>query len=322
MFHKLVQPRGYGLAVVTLVVVALVVATFWTLLRTEGSTPAGGGAPSPSGLPPPEQPSPRAETLFGTAPGQVGGETRAQAFERSVLAYGRPDVVRVFSAAVPPWWGALSDDVNDTPSVVSFKIPPTEVLSGTADGRLRAWFSSAPTDRDTYWIYFHEPEDNIAAGDYSAAEFIAAWEHIAALAAKSENERLHATVTLMCWTLGDHSGRDWHDYMPDPELVDVLAWDCYNHAAADGDYLEPEALLGDSVRASAEVGAGWAISELGSRIATGDDGSGRAAWLVDVGAYAREHDAVFVTYFDGTVGGDFRLTDNASMQAWAEVVRG
>ena len=67
------------------------------------------------------------------------------------------------------------------------------------------------------------------------------------------------------------------------------------------------------------------MAELGSRLAVGDDGSGRAAWLADVGAYAREHDAAFVLYFDVNDGADpkdFTLGDPSSISAWRDLVQG
>ncbi len=296
-----------------------------------------GADPSPEPIPPqaftnpttPPEPSPPEHsapptppTLFGTGLDQSGGVSLEAAFDRSVDAYGRPDVARVFNAGLPPWWGTLSDSVDDTPVVVSFKVPPATVLSGAVDGRLRAWFASAPTNRDTYWIYYHEPEDEIAAGHFTSQQFVDAWERLAALAAQAHNPRLQSTVVLMCWTLAPESGRRWQDYVPAAGLVDVLAWDCYNHGARDGAYLDPETLLGDSVQVSRQVGAQWALSELGSRVAVGDDGTGRAVWLRAVGDYVARQGAAFVTYFDGTVGGDFRLSDAASARAWAGLVRG
>ena len=262
------------------------------------------------------------DTLFGSTVAQGRGETRQEAFARINAAYGPVSLVRLYAPGPPPSWHELNRDLGAVHAVISFKADPEEVISGALDSRLSAWFAGAPTRRDTYWVYFHEPEDDVERGQFTAAEFRAAWEHVAALAAREGNERLHATVVLMCYTLNPASGRDWHDYVPRADVLEVLAWDCYNTGSDQGVYADPAVLLDPAVAASHDVGAGWGVAELGAKLAPGDDGSGRADWLAAVGAYAREHGAEFVTYFDADVGGDFRLRDPASSQAWRQLVVG
>ncbi len=192
---------------------------------------------------------------------------------------------------------------------------------GSSPGRstieLLAWFRNAPVDRDTYWVYFHEPEDNVERGDFTAQEFSDAWSHVARLAASVDNPRLRATMILMCWTVNETSGRDWHDYVPTSGEVDVLAWDCYAKGADAHSYADPAELLEPARVASSEVGADWAIAELGARIQPGT-GTDRAAWM-EAGRRLRgaTHGAVFVTWFDAPIGGAFQLTDEPSIRAWA-----
>jgi hypothetical protein len=57
-------------------------------------------------------------------------------------------------------------------------------------------------------------------------------------------------------------------------------------------------------------------------MAAGDDGTGRAKWLTAIGGYARANGAAYITYFDSTVGGDFRLLDAPSRNAWRAVIAG
>lgn len=265
---------------------------------------------------------PAVDTVFGSTVAQQQGEARAEAWSRVNATYGPVPVVRIFSDGLPPTWRELQRDLGAVDAVISFKVHPTEVLSGTVDRRLSAWFADAPTQRDTYWVYFHEPENNVEAGEFTAAQFREAWQHIAELAALQGNDRLHATVVLMCYTVNPASGRDWRDYVVTGGLLDVLAWDCYNHGTDRGVYTDPALLLQRAVDASRDADAAWGVAELGARLAEGDDGSGRARWLTAVGEYARRHGATFVTYFDSTVGGDFRLTDEPSIQAWKQLVTG
>ena len=262
------------------------------------------------------------DTVFGSTVAQGQGETRREAFARINAAYGPVSLVRLYSPGPPPSWQELYRDLGAVDAVISFKAEPEEVVSGALDSRLAAWFAAAPTQRDTYWVYFHEPENDVEQGRFTASDFRAAWEHVAALAAGEDNERLHATVVLMCYTLDPASGRDWRDYLPGGDLLEVLAWDCYNAGSDKGVYADPAVLLDPAVAASDEADAHWGIAELGATLAPGDDGRRRAAWLTAVGEYARENAAQFVTYFDANVGGDFRLSDPASIEAWRRLVVG
>ena len=75
------------------------------------------------------------------------------------------------------------------------------MTDGIHDAALRAWFDRAPRGYDVFWSYLHEPEDNVTRGEFSAAQYTAAWVHIAALAQAAGNPRLRSTLILMCWTL-------------------------------------------------------------------------------------------------------------------------
>lgn len=263
-----------------------------------------------------------ADTVFGSTVSRLPGETRADALARIDQAYGPVPLVRVYASELPPSWRLLQQQLGDVDIVISFKAQPARVLSGALDDRLRQWFANASSGRDTYWTYFHEPEDDVEAGEFTAAEFRQAWEHVAGLAAAEDDPSLHATVVLMCYTVNDGSGRDYRDYLPSVDQLDVLAWDCYNHGSDRGVYTDPQALLQRSVAASRDVGVAWGVAELGARLAVGDDGTGRAAWLGAVGEYARNEGARFVTYFDADIGADFRLDDAPSIQAWRALVLG
>ena len=75
-------------------------------------------------------------------------------------------------------------------------------------------------------------------------------------------------------------------------------------------------------KAAESVGEPFAIAEMGSVLAAGDDGSARADWLRAMGTYLKKHRAEFVAYFDflwSDGGYDYRLRDQPSMRAWAEI---
>jgi hypothetical protein len=63
---------------------------------------------------------------------------------------------------------------------------------------------------------------------FTAQQFRQAWQRIAGLAMQANNARLRATLILMGWSVDSASGRNWRDYYPGRQYVDVLGWDLYN----------------------------------------------------------------------------------------------
>jgi hypothetical protein len=261
------------------------------------------------------------QTLFGASVYQDGLSWES-ALKRSHERYGGLEVVRVFHTGLPSPWPGRAGAVGG-PVVVSFKAPPSQILSGQHDRLLRSWFNNAPTDREIWWSYFHEPEDDVERGSFTAAQWRAAFQRIAGFADSAGNPRLHNTVILMCWTVNPGSGRDFSDFFPGRDAVETIGWDCYNKAITSSQYADPKSMYTNAIATSRRVGVGWGIAETGSKKASGDStGSRRAAWLRDVGAFLSREGAEFVTYFDSIVGGEFRLLDEPSRQAWRDVVSG
>ncbi|TCP54824.1 glycosyl hydrolase family 26 [Tamaricihabitans halophyticus] len=249
------------------------------------------------------------------------GESFQEAFER-VNGYYDLESVRLFYSGLPKEWpGKL--DAGNLPMTVSFKMAPQEVVDGQHDAHMRDWFAGAPKDRDIYWTFFHEPEDNVEQGEYTTEQFRAAWQHLAGLAKEAGNDRLHATLILMDWTVDPASGRQWTDYYPGDEYIDILGWDSYNQIGGETtEYRSPEDMFGELIRVSEQAGKPFAIAETGSDLATGDSGEQRAAWLREVVDYLTKHGALWVQYFDVdyTSHGhsDYRLRDEPSQSAWRE----
>jgi hypothetical protein len=230
------------------------------------------------------------------------------------------EVVRVFYPGLPSPWPGRAGEVGGS-IVVSFKAHPAEILSGKDDALLSNWFRTAPTDREIWWSYWHEPEDDIAGGSFTAQQYRDAYRHIAALADAAKNPRLHNTVILMCWTLNPASGRTFSDYFPGKDVVDTLGWDCYSVPSSYTPYAKPYDMYNRAITMSRNLGLDFGIAETGSLLAGADpDGTKRAAWLGSVGHYLETNNASFVCYFDSVVGGDFRLLDTPSKQAWRDVV--
>jgi hypothetical protein len=262
-----------------------------------------------------------ARTLCGASfTNELPGETYQQALARVDGYYNGLDTVRVFYPGLPqPWPGKL--DAGTRPLIISFKAPPANVIAGAHDAALRTWFQTAPRDRDMYWTYFHEPENDIQDGAFTAAQFRQAWQRIAGLAREAANPRLRGTLILMGWSVNPNSGRNWRDYYPGRQHVDVIGWDLYNPSWQNGAYKDVTELFADVIAASRSEGLPFGIAETGSPRVAGDAGAGRAAWLRQLTSHLTSAGAVFVAYFDldwPRAGVDYRLRDSASMAAWRE----
>lgn len=256
-------------------------------------------------------------TQFGAAFQQEPGETYEEALARTDETIGPLDVVRVFYQGEPDPWPGKAPDRH---VVVSFKLEPRAVTAGLYDQAMTGWFAAAPRDQDVTWVYWHEPEDDIERGEFTAEEFRAAFAHLAGLADQAGNPRLRSALVLMSYTLRPPSGREWRDYYPGDDVVDVFAWDVYNRRT-DG-YSSPEELLDRPRQVAESVGKPFAVAELGSKLAQGDDGQARAQWLLDLGDYALAHGARFVCYFDfvwNDGADDYRLDDEPSAAAWRQL---
>jgi hypothetical protein len=302
-------------------VVAVLLAAVAAACAGTGDDHADGGPPEHdepdvAAVPPPDNPLP---TLMGSTVHRENGETGAEALARIDAAYGPIRVARIFSPRLPVSWTYLDGLLDGRPAVVSFRPSPRSVLDGRWDRALRAWFRAAPTDRTTWWAYYHEPEDDVERGAFRARQFEQAWLHVDRIARSVHNRRLRATVILMCWTPQEKSGRDWRDYVPTGGQVDVLSFDCYAKGRGSEAYADPQEMFAAGHRAARSIGAEWAVSELGAIRDAADDGTIRADWISRAAAWAAGR-ARFVTYFDADVGGDFRLTDEPSRAAWERAV--
>lgn len=272
-------------------------------------------APEPD--PEPTTPAATGDTLFGASVDQEG-RTWSKALADSNAAYGGMEVVRVFYPGLPSRWPGRAGEVGGS-VVVSFKANPSDVLAGKHDAYLADWFRTAPTDRDIWWAYWHEPEDDVERGAFTAQQWRDAYRRIAGLADAAGNPRLHNTVILMCWTVSPKSNRSFASYFPGTDVVEALGWDCYAHSTSP--YANPEDMYSKALAKTRELGLQFGIGETGAKLGADDPtGAKRGDWLRSIGRWLLEHDAAFACYWDAVAtGGDYRLLDEPSMLAWREV---
>jgi hypothetical protein len=260
-------------------------------------------------------------TKFGATVWVHKGETYKQALARADKTYSRMDVTRVFYGGAPAAWPGTAG-LSGRHVVVSFKFHPANVIAKKHDAQMLQWFKTAPRDRDIDWIYFHEPENDIERGDFTAAQFRAAFAHLSKLADQAKNPRLKANLNLMCWTYSPSSKRSWKNYYPGSAAVDVMAFDCYNSAAnTTTRYDDPAKIFGPAIANARSLKKPFAIAETGSRVVVGDTGAKRrAVWLDKTATYLRAQNARYVTLFDAPVGGEYRLLDAGSQAVWRKHV--
>ena len=247
----------------------------------------------------------------------LGSSVTASDVAQTTTQFGTLPIVRVYYPGLPAsnaWNGGLAG-ANHSAVIVSFKALPTDILSGTDDAALTHFFDTAPTGHPIYYSYYHEPEDNIAAGQFTLADYKAAWARVVELADAARNPDLHSTLILMNWDLVKASGRDWKSYLPGGGIISTLGWDAYPVGSATNVNPQPTPpadFMGPCITASKSVGLPYGFPEFGLSTPVG-----RAAWVTEVGNYLMTSGALFASYFNGSAEyPTLQLTDQASQDVW------
>jgi FlgD Ig-like domain len=248
----------------------------------------------------------------------MGSSVLSQAsLSQATSDFGRMPIVRVYYPGLPNpnAWSTGLAAANDSAVIVSFKALPTAILSGADDAALSHFFDTAPTGHPIYYSYYHEPEDNIAAGQFTLADYKAAWARVVSLADAAHNPDLHSTLILMEWDLQKASGRDWKSYLPGGGIISTLGWDAYPVGSATNVHPQPTPpadFMGPAIAASKSVGLPFGFAEFGLSTA-----SGRPGWLTEVGNYLMSSGALFASLFNGNQQyPTLQLTDQPSIAIW------
>jgi hypothetical protein len=242
--------------------------------------------------------------------------------DRATTQFGHMPIVRVYYPGLPPFhaWQAGLAGANKSAVIVSFKALPRTILSGADDAALRHFFDTAPTGHPIYYAYYHEPEDNIAAGQFGLGAYKAAWKRVVALADAAHNPFLRSTLILMEYDLVPASGRNWKNYLPGGRIISVLGWDAYPVGSATNvrpRRTAPARFMGPAIAASRSVGLPYGFAEFGLSTRRG-----RPGWLAKVGRYLMHSRALFGSLFNGNERyPTLRLTDPGSVAVWRGYVR-
>ena len=164
-----------------------------------------------------------------------------------------------------------------------------------------------------WWSYWHEPEDDIEAGRYTAAQYRAAWEHLIALAPKRTT--LRPTLILMGFSLFKKS-RVISDYVP--KGLDVLAWDSY----LTGTTKTTQNVIEKPKSVSDSYGLDFGIAE--TAVASGYNLTGMDheqtvhELAASLRTRAKDQGAEFVTWFESNKSdGDWRMRPfGSAVGAW------
>ncbi|MBA2559608.1 MAG: hypothetical protein H0V07_06900 [Propionibacteriales bacterium] len=217
--------------------------------------------------------------------------------EARLAVCGGIGVARVYyTRMLPTTWDASKEGASPQAACqVSFKAEPADVAAGQHDATIVSWVESIPAGWLVYLTFWHEPNDELRDGRFSAQSYRAAWSRLSTLVRRQTRVRDGATVRLVPNFMAYQVGVDgqWSDdWVPRPNEVDFVSWDIYGNPTGgdglSGGYPPPQGPVDPCLRASGRLGfASWGISEFNTPARSWDaDESARRSWLTDFHAYA------------------------------------
>jgi beta-mannanase len=197
-----------------------------------------------------------------------GASVRTDNLAQEMAEFGHMPVIRVYYRGLPSprAWGTGAPAANKSAVIVSFKALPRTILSGQDDAALSHFFDAAPAGNPIYYSYWHEPESNIADGQFTLTDYKAAWAHVVALADAAHNPDLHSTLILGGYDFSPASHRNWRDYLPGGGIISILGWDAYPVGSATNHNPQPTppaTFMGKEIAAARSVGLPYGFAEFG-----------------------------------------------------------
>jgi hypothetical protein len=260
------------------------------------------------------------------APERVDGDA-LPLFRKAAAALGPLTVRRSFDSGLPRTFAesaAAGDEAAGVRSFVSWKPPRGDhrgAAAGAYDRQITAWAESVPRT-GVYATSFHEPED-----DMTAAEFVAFQRHVYTVVKAANPTIRWGPVYMAYWwdpTSPSHFVGDPADWWPGDEYADFAGLDWYGP--------DPQPMTGSRsfrfwYRSMASTGVPLLITEYGQyAVAAGErrvpakEQERAAAIRVDA-AWIAGHPRIRMWLYWQAVGaqGDWRMRDEASLQAWRAV---
>ncbi len=234
--------------------------------------------------------------------------------------FGHLPVIRTYYKGVPgpSQWSTGVLGRSDSSVVVSFRPPPSQILSGADDTALASFFDAAPTGHPIYYSYFIEPELPIKEGQFTFAQFKAAWARVVSIADIAHNPYLHSTLILQHQDAVPGDQYNFRNYLPSGGIISTLGWDAYPEGTVQDQNPQPTPpaqFMGPAVAASKSVGLPFGFAEFA--LGTPSD---RPQWLDEVASYLDSSGALFGTLFDASGFPWMVLHDSASIQTWRTAV--
>ncbi|MEJ7707307.1 MAG: hypothetical protein WKF82_08540 [Nocardioidaceae bacterium] len=255
--------------------------------------PATASMPAPAAHP---KTAHRKRTRFGI------NASDAQAVDlRESLCGGSIGIARVFYAGMlPNRWNPSKEGASPQRECqVSFKADPAAVAAGHYDREIVAWLNTIPSGWRVYLTYWHEPNDELREGRFTAGTYRAAWSRLSHLAHQRARLKRHVVLRLvpvfMAYNIGNP--RYWSDaWVPRPTEVAFLSWDIYGNPSGggglSGPYSSAHKRINPCLRVTQRLGfERWGVSEFNTPTRTWDrDESARREWLNDFRKYALSQD--------------------------------
>ncbi|MGC4231920.1 MAG: hypothetical protein QM594_02830 [Niabella sp.] len=211
---------------------------------------------------------------------------------------------------------AMAADVGNCPISVGSIKPSFSNSNSVNYNLIRDFVLSIPANRTVYLIFWHEPEDNIEDGQFTAAQYRSGLVNFirAVISVQNQRPNVHPAFCLMAYTFKPQSGRNPEDYRPTG-----LTWDERTKTVAgiDGYFNDPTQSAASVfnpifTKMGLNSGSGtsnWGFSRFGI-FETAAHGS-RASWVTNLGSWAKNHGKMeLVSWYNSALG------PNAGPQGW------
>jgi hypothetical protein len=260
----------------------------------------------------------------------VGASTPKSVPWDQLVAKAGPLDIRHHYWQAPPWsWSSAAQDEGRNATIGSVKVPGS-ITDASFKTELRSLLNGVPSTHTFYLIVYHEPEDEISSGQFTAARYIQ-WQVMARAIIDDLNtkreEPLKLVGTLMAYTTQKVSGLDIDTYRPPDGTWDALGWDGYDTKFHHTGVSESAQEIFDNPVSSTYPKGGaiqtnerWNLPFLIIETGTPSNNPNRVDWINAACKFAQDHDAMVFTYWNNDLLSTWQLDTDAEYKAlgsWA-----